>query len=69
MHGPAWQARQERKGMVKKMNVSREVDACYNRLWEDMERRRMQEEAQEEYEQQEKKEENGRKSDGDDSAG
>lgn len=40
-----------------KMNVSREVDAYYDRMWEDMERRRMQEEEIEEYKQKQKEEE------------
>lgn len=39
------------------MNVSREVDAYYDRMREDMERRRMQEEAIEEYNQKMKEEE------------
>lgn len=39
------------------MNISREVDSYYDRMWEDMERRRMQEEAIEEYKQKQKEEE------------
>jgi len=40
-----------------KMNVSREVDAYYDRMWEDMERRRMQEEAIEEQQKMKEEEE------------
>ena len=43
------------------MNVSREVDSYYDRMWEDMERRRMQEEEVEEYQQKKKEEENEKK--------
>ncbi len=39
------------------MNVSREVDSYYDRMWEDMEMRRMQQEKVEEYEQKKKEEE------------
>ena len=39
------------------MNISREVDSYYDRMWGDMERRRMQQEQVEEYQQKKEEEE------------